>query len=223
MTQPADVERYRENWQDEVDSAAEYRAMASSETDPKIAKVYSNLAKMEEAHIGFWEERLHAAGEKVGERRPSWRSRVVIWIAKRFGADAVLSTIAAKEAADRNVYVTQPETGGTRMSAQEQWHTRVLGQLLRTQPRGLSGSFLARLEGRHRAVGGNALRAAVLGANDGLCSNLSLVMGVAGAAINRHGIGVTGVARLIAGPCSMALGGRVLITRRRELAQRGVR
>jgi len=47
----ADTERFRENWQDEVDSAAEYRAMAASESDPKIAKVYSNLAKMEETHI----------------------------------------------------------------------------------------------------------------------------------------------------------------------------
>jgi VIT1/CCC1 family predicted Fe2+/Mn2+ transporter len=223
MTQAADVERYRENWQDEIDSAAEYRAMASSEPDPKIAKVYSNLAKMEEAHIGFWEERLRAAGEKVGERRPSWRSRVVMWIAKRLGADAVLSTIAAKEAADRNVYVKQPETGGTRMSAQEQWHTRVLGQLIRTQPRGLSGSFLGRLEGRHRAVGGNALRAAVLGANDGLCSNLSLVMGVAGASIDRHGILITGVAGLIAGACSMALGEWVSVTSARELAEREIR
>ena len=128
---------------------------------------------------------------------------LVAWIARRLGPDAVLSTVAAKEAADRNVYVKQPETAGTRMSAQEQWHTRVLGQLLRTQPQGLSGSFLGRLEGRHRAVGGNALRAAVLGANDGLCSNLSLVMGVAGAAINRHGILITCLAGLVAGACSM--------------------
>ena len=223
MAQPADVERYRENWQDEIDSAAEYRAMAESEPDPKIAKVYSNLARMEEAHIGFWEDKLRAAGESVGERRPSWRSRALAWLARRLGADAVLSTIAAKEAMDRNVYVKQPETGGTRMSAQERWHTRVLGQLLRTQPRGLSGSFLGRLEGRHRAVGGNALRAAVLGANDGLCSNLSLVMGVAGAAINRHGILVTGFAGLIAGACSMALGEWVSVTSARELAEREIR
>jgi len=223
MTDRVDVERYRENWQDEVDSAAEYRTLAAREPDPKIAKVYSNLAKMEDAHIGFWEERLRAAGEKVGQRRPSWRSRALIWIAKRLGADAVLSTIAAKEAADRNVYVKQPETGGTRMSAQEQWHTRVLGQLIRTQPRGVSGNFLGRLEGRHRAVGGNALRAAVLGANDGLCSNLSLVMGVAGASIDRHGILVTGVAGLIAGACSMALGEWVSVTSARELAEREIR
>src|ERR1700735_1214815 len=188
MLQRADVERYRENWQDEVDSAAEYRAMAETERDPKIAKVYSNLAKIEEAHITFWEDLLRSAGETVGDRRPSWRSRVIAWIVRRLGPDAVLSTIAAKEAADRNVYVKQPETSGTRMSSQEQWHTRVLGQLLRTQPQGLSGSFLGRLEGRHRAVGGNALRAAVLGANDGLCSNLSLVMGGAGALVRGHGL-----------------------------------
>jgi len=119
--------------------------------------------------------------------------------------------------------VKQPETRGTRMSAQEQWHTRVLGQLIRTQPRGVSGNFLGRLEGRHRAVGGNALRAAVLGANDGLCSNLSLVMGVAGASIDRHGILVTGVAGLIAGACSMALGEWVSVTSARELAEREIR
>jgi VIT1/CCC1 family predicted Fe2+/Mn2+ transporter len=72
-------------------------------------------------------------------------------------------------------------------------------------------------------VGGNALRAAVLGANDGLCSNLSLVMGVAGAAINRHGILITGVAGLIAGACSMALGEWVSVTSARELAELEIR
>jgi VIT1/CCC1 family predicted Fe2+/Mn2+ transporter len=99
----------------------------------------------------------------------------------------------------------------------------LLGQLVHSQPRGLSGSFLARLEGRHRAVGGNALRAAVLGANDGLCSNLSLVMGVAGASIDHHGILMTGIAGLLAGACSMALGEWVSVTSSRELAQREIR
>jgi VIT1/CCC1 family predicted Fe2+/Mn2+ transporter len=223
MATASDIERYRENWQDEIDSAAEYRAMAAGERDPKIAKVYSNLARMEEAHIAFWEDRLGAAGAQVGKRRPSWRSRVLTWIADRFGPDAVLATIAAKEAADRNVYVRQTETQATAMGAQERWHARVLGQLVRTQPRGLTGSFLSRLEGRHRAVGGNALRAAVLGANDGLCSNLSLVMGVAGASISSHGILVIGLAGLLAGACSMALGEWVSVTSSRELAEREIR
>src|SRR5713226_4569189 len=115
-------------------------------------------------------------GAPVPPRRPSWRSRVLGGIARRFGPELVLATIAAKEEVDQNAYLEQPETATTRMSAQERWHAKVLKQLVATQRRGLEGSFLGRLEGRHRSVGGNALRAAVLGANDGLCSNLSLVM-----------------------------------------------
>src|SRR6266403_3595767 len=197
--------------------------MAASETDPRLARVYANLAEMEEAHIAFWEDRLRKAGASVPPRRPSWRSRVLGGIARRFGPELVLATIAAKEAVDQNVYVKQPETATTRMSAQERWHAKVLKQLVATQRRGLEGSFLGRLEGRHRSVGGNALRAAVLGANDGLCSNLSLVMGVAGASIDSHGILVTGLAGLLAGAGSMALGEWVSVTSARELAQREIR
>ena len=71
----------------------------------------------------------------------------------------------------------------------------------------MEGGLLAKLEGRHKAGGGNALRAAVLGANDGLVSNLSLVMGVAGAALSGKTILITGLAGLLAGAASMALGG----------------
>ena len=223
MSEPSDARRYRENWQDEVDSASEYRAMAASESDPRLAKVYANLASMEEGHIGFWEDRLRRAGATVPPRRASWRSRVLSAVARRLGPDMVLATIAAKEVADQNSYVRQPETAATAMPSHERWHARVLSQLVATQPRGLQGSFLGRLEGRHRSVGGNALRAAVLGANDGLCSNLSLVMGVAGAAIDSHGILVTGLAGLLAGAGSMALGEWVSVTSSRELAQREIR
>jgi VIT1/CCC1 family predicted Fe2+/Mn2+ transporter len=223
MGEPSDARRYLENWQDEVDSASEYRAMAASEPDPRLAKVYANLASMEEGHIGFWEDRLRRVGATVPPRRASWRSRVLAAVARRLGPNMVLATIAAKEVADQNGYVRQPETAGTAMPSHERWHARVLSQLVATQPRGLQGSFLGRLEGRHRSVGGNALRAAVLGANDGLCSNLSLVMGVAGAAIDRHGILVTGLAGLLAGAGSMALGEWVSVTSSRELAQREIR
>jgi vacuolar iron transporter family protein len=215
--------RYLENWQDEVDSAAEYRAMAAAEPDPRLAKVYASLAAMEEAHIAFWEKRLRDAGASVPPRRASWRSRVLSAIARRLGPDLVLATIAAKEQVDQNGYVRQPETAGTRMPAQERWHAKVLKQLVTSQPHGVEGSFLARLEGRHRSVGGNALRAAVLGANDGLCSNLGLVMGVAGASVDSHGLLVTGAAGLLAGACSMALGEWVSVTSSRELAQREIR
>jgi vacuolar iron transporter family protein len=223
MSKRSDARRYLENWQDEVDSASEYRAMAASEPDRRLAKVYANLAAMEEGHIAFWEDRLRRTGVRVPRRRASWRSRVLGAISRRLGPDLVLATIAAKEAVDQHAYLKQPETAGTRMPAHERWHAKVLEQLVATQPRGMQGSFLGRLEGRHRSVGGNALRAAVLGANDGLCSNLALVMGGAGASIDNHAILITGLAGLLAGACSMALGEWVSVTSSRELAEREIR
>jgi VIT1/CCC1 family predicted Fe2+/Mn2+ transporter len=81
----------------------------------------------------------------------------------------------------------------------------------------MQGGALAKLEGRHRSGGGNALRAAVLGANDGLLSNLSLVMGVAGAALSEKSILVTGIAGMLAGAFSMALGEWLSVQSAREL------
>jgi VIT1/CCC1 family predicted Fe2+/Mn2+ transporter len=214
------LRRYRVNRQDEVDSAAQYRAMADGEHDPAVARVYGELAAMEEKHAAFWEDQLRRAGEEPGVRRPSWRARVLAWTARRFGAQLILPTVATREHADRNGYINQAETAGTRMTAQERTHARVLASLLGSRSGGVPGSELARVEGRHRNLGANALRAAVLGANDGLCSNLSLVMGVAGASSNGQAILLAGMAGLIAGACSMALGEWVSVTSSRELAER---
>jgi len=69
----------------------------------------------------------------------------------------------------------EAETDGTGMRGDERSHARLLREL--STQGGREGGALARLEGRHRTIGGNALRAAVLGANDGIVSNLSLVRG----------------------------------------------
>jgi VIT1/CCC1 family predicted Fe2+/Mn2+ transporter len=221
MPTARDIERYRQNWQDEIDSAARYRAMADGEVRSGVVTVYRDLAAMEEKHAAFWEQRLADAGAPAGPRRIGWRTRVLLWLARHFGAELVLPTIAAGEHRDRNDYLTQAEARGTRMAAQERNHARILG-LLASGTSGVEGGVLAQLEGRHRNVGGNALRAAVLGANDGLCSNLSLVMGVAGAAPSGHAVLLTGIAGLVAGAFSMALGEWVSVTSARELAEREV-
>jgi VIT1/CCC1 family predicted Fe2+/Mn2+ transporter len=109
---------------------------------------------------------------------------------------------------------------GGGLPADERSHNRII-QAVIGESGGLSGGALARLEGRHRA-GGNALRAAVLGANDGLVSNLSLVMGVAGAEVSARNILLTGIAGLVAGACSMAMGEWLSVTSSRELNQRQI-
>jgi VIT1/CCC1 family predicted Fe2+/Mn2+ transporter len=99
------------------------------------------------------------------------------------------------------------------MAADESSHARLLSNITG----GMEGGRLAQLEGRHRAAGGNALRAAVLGANDGLVSNLSLVMGVAGAELSNTAILITGFAGLLAGAISTALGEWLSVQSSREL------
>jgi vacuolar iron transporter family protein len=84
------------------------------------------------------------------------------------------------------------------------------------------GADIARAEPWHRAASGNNLRAAVLGANDGLVSNFCLVMGVAGAGASNQIVLLTGLAGLIAGACSMALGEWLSVTNARELAEKQI-
>jgi VIT1/CCC1 family predicted Fe2+/Mn2+ transporter len=142
---------------------------------------------------------------------------VLIALARRFGPGMILSTVAAHEQSDSHKYQSQPDAQAAGFSAEEQSHARLFRSIGQEAPRGMVGSALAQLEGRHPAAGGNALRAAVLGANDGLVSNISLVMGVAGAELAGRSILITGLAGLLAGSLSMAMGEWLSVQSAREL------
>lgn len=221
MADADSARRYRANLQGEIDSAGLYRAMADTEADPKVSEVYRRLSAVEEAHAEFWRGQLAKIGAKAGALRPDWRTRSLVWLARRFGPQFVLPTLSTLEQRDVGAYDAQPEAVAGGLPAAERSHNRIVQALAASFPGGASGGELARLEGRHRA-GGNALRAAVLGANDGLVSNFSLVMGVAGAEIAGNTILLTGLAGLIAGACSMAIGEWLSVTSSRELSQRQI-
>ncbi|MGE5762888.1 MAG: VIT1/CCC1 transporter family protein [Mycobacterium leprae] len=216
------VGRFRDNYQDEIDSAALYVAMAEREESPELAGVYGRLADIERRHAGFWASRLREAGADVPPARPSWRTRLLRRTVRWFGPRFVLPTVATLEDVNKHMYDDQPEAAATSLPADERSHARLLGVLAGTPRRGVSGGTVAALEGRHRAVGGNALRAAVLGANDGLTSNLALVMGVAGASAGSSAVLVAGLAGLLAGAFSMAIGEWVSVQSSRELYERQI-
>lgn len=220
--EPEAASRYQEYWQDEIDSATLYRALAEIEQQPTIAQVYRRLATVEEDHAQFWAEKLRATGEDVPSPSASRRTRVLVWLARRFGPQFVLPTISAAEQMDSHQYLTQHDSEVDRFAAAERSHARLLRLISNTAADGVAGGTLAQVEGRHRATGGNALRAAVLGANDGLVSNLSLVMGVAGAALTSRAILITGLAGLLAGAGSMALGEWLSVQSSRELYLRQI-
>ncbi|AGH49456.1 hypothetical protein G432_08655 [Sphingomonas sp. MM-1] len=215
MAEPNALPRYRSNLQGEVDGAAIYAALAESEADPKLAEVFRRLAAVEQAHGDFWRKRIEANGANF-RPSPSTRARILAWLARRFGPAFVLPTLAANETRDSAAYDNQPEARGAGLPADERSHALLMRAA--AGKGGLSGPTLALLEGRHRG-GGNTLRAAVLGANDGLVSNMSLVMGVAGAAAAQQTLLLTGLAGLVAGACSMAMGEWLSVTSSRELYQ----
>jgi VIT1/CCC1 family predicted Fe2+/Mn2+ transporter len=212
MTSRADLARWQANLQGEVDGALIYRAMAANAGDARLADLYRAMASAEERHARLWRDRLSDASARTSVR-PSRRARLLAFVARRFGAGLVAPTMATEERVGRFMYDDQPEAVGTSLPDDERSHARVLHQITG----GASGAMLARFEGRHRAIGGNALRAGVLGANDGLVSNFSLVMGVAGASAGGAPVVVAGVAGLIAGSLSMALGEWLSVQSSREL------
>lgn len=220
MTAPSadDIKRYQQNLREERESSALYRGLAAIEPDARLADVYRRMSAVEARHAGAWADLLRDARQPTPPDVPGARVRILLWLAKRFGPATVLPMIASSERGASRAYDAQPEARAAGMPADERSHERVFGQLLRTTKGGLAGSALAQLEGRHRGTsGGNALRAAVLGSSDGLTSNLSLVMGVAGASLQPHQILLTGLAGLLAGALSMAIGEWLSVQSAREL------
>jgi VIT1/CCC1 family predicted Fe2+/Mn2+ transporter len=211
--------RYRRNLQDEVDTASLYAVMAEREENARLSALYRRHEATERRHAEFWAKRLEASGQPM-RLLPSRRARILAWLARHFGPSLVLPSLAATEWNGQADYDHQAEADGTGMRGDERSHARLLREL--STQGGLEGGALARLEGRHRTVGGNALRAAVLGANDGLVSNLSLVMGVAGASLSSRSILVTGIAGLLAGSGSMAMGEWISVRSARELFERQI-
>jgi VIT1/CCC1 family predicted Fe2+/Mn2+ transporter len=222
MSQSEAIQRYLENRQKEIEGAALYQALAENEKQPQRAEVYRKLAAAEEKHAAAWEKKLTEMQVPLPPRRLSWRARMMIWLVQRFGPAFVLPTLTQNEQVDSRAYDSQSEAEAQQFAKEEKTHARVLAMAAGPQS-GLSGAAVAQMEGRHRAGGGNALRAAVLGANDGLVSILSLTMGVAGATMSNKEVLIAGLAGILAGAGSMALGEWLSVQSSRELYEHQIK
>jgi VIT1/CCC1 family predicted Fe2+/Mn2+ transporter len=214
------ISRARRYLREERDASFLYSALASSEPNEDLAEVYRKLAAAEERHGAFWEAKLREAGEAPGKLGPSLRARVRAGTARRFGASSVAKALARTEVDAAGAYDGDEVAASAGLPTEERSHARVFS-LLASSSKGLAGAEVARFEGRHR-TGGNALRAGTLGANDGLLSVYSLVMGVAGAGVGNREILLTGIAGSLAGALSMALGEWISVQSSRELYERQV-
>ncbi len=218
MADPSPTLR-KESLQTEIDAAFLYDRIAAHEADPRIAQLFREMAAIERGHAQHAFNELKQSGELSAMPGPSWRARTLDRIGGILGYDHVIAQLMDVEKGLAKASVAQKLRSGASVSGAEQNHVRILGSLMAGK-RGMGGEQLGRIEGRHKSVGGNALRAAVLGANDGLVSNMSLVMGVAGATEGEQGVLLAGLAGLLAGALSMALGEWISVKSSQELYER---
>jgi VIT1/CCC1 family predicted Fe2+/Mn2+ transporter len=183
-----------ENWSEEKRSAYLYRIVAEREAGTARQALFAELAREAEKQAALWERRARTAGRTVPDRyQPDLRARIVARLVSRFGVRPLRGVLAAMKVRGMSLYVAAAHGHALPRTVEE------IGR-------------------RHRGVesGGN-LRAAVFGVNDGLISNASLILGVAGATADHQIILLSGTAGLIAGAFSMAAGEYVSVRSQREM------
>jgi len=191
----AAVRRWRRRLADEQAEAELYRSLAGRRGG-EDREILLAIAEAEGRHAAHWQELL---GQDAGRpRRGRLRTRALIALARRFGSVFVLALV--QQAESRTPYGDDVDATAT-MAADERVHEVVV--------RGLAARGRARVSG--------TFRAAVFGANDGLLSNLSLVLGVSGGGVATSTILLTGLAGLLAGALSMGAGEWISVRSQREL------
>lgn len=202
------------NIQTEVDASFLYGILAEKEDDQNVKEVFQEMSEIERSHaIAF----LKKAGLPENHMpKPSGRAKTLKIIGSLIGYDYVLGVLMDTEKSLAKSIGKARENTGMPSSVSDTSHVKILENILENNPK-IAGNALSRFEKRHRSVGGNALRAAVLGGNDGLVSNFSLVMGIAGATSGRSEVLLTGLAGLLAGALSMALGEWISVQSSKEV------
>jgi len=191
----ADRRRWARYLSDERAEAQVYRDLARRR-DGEEREILLALADAEGRHEQHW---LDLLGEEPARLpAPSLSSRSLGWMARRFGSIFVLAL--AQNAEDRSPYDTEPYATA-QMAADERVHREVVRGLAARGRRRLSGTF----------------RAAVFGANDGLVSNLALVLGIGATGVAPQFVLFSGIAGLLAGALSMGAGEYVSVRSQREL------
>ncbi|MBI3745771.1 MAG: VIT1/CCC1 transporter family protein [Chloroflexi bacterium] len=186
---------------------------------------------------------------------PRFRIRAILAIARLFGTHSVRDMVLALEGDEQDLYTAQGSPEVEAIAADEKEHAEIWKRLSgvkasdgrarfgsvsvdarskvaagaadhRAAAAGVSApAEIATRERWHRAGQSGTLRAVIFGVSDGLVSNLSLVMGVAGANAAMSGgnfVLLAGIAGLLAGAFSMAAGEYISMQSQRELFERQI-
>jgi vacuolar iron transporter family protein len=202
------------NIQTEIDAAFLYMKLAEKEKDAAIARVFQQMSEIEKGHAVAFAKNNNM--DPATEFHPSWRAKTVHLIGKIFGYEYILGFLLDLEKTLSGSVIAAKKNINQPISGHEANHVKIIKAVIE-KGGSVSGAQVTRFEKQHRSVGGNAIRAAVLGGNDGLISNFSLVMGIAGATASNEGVLMAGLAGLLAGSLSMALGEWISVKSSQEL------
>jgi len=187
MTGPLD------HWRDEKRSALLYRVLAEAEQGTPREALFAGLAEAAEAQGAIWAQAASRAGQALPAFAPGPRASIAAFLIRRFGARRIRPLLAAMKVRGLSVYAGKAPGHEMPITIED-------------------------VGARHTGAGsGGNLRAAVFGVNDGLVSNASLILGVAGASSQADVILLSGVAGLLAGAFSMAAGEYISVRSQREL------
>lgn len=200
--------------QTEVDASFLYKILSDNEEDPNVKSVFQEMSEIENSHaVHFLKDKGYSPDKMP---KPSIRAKLIVFFGKIFGNDFILGTLLDTEKSLSYGIKNARKQGDLETSISDISHVQILQNLIEHNDK-IAGSSLSRFERRHHSIGGNALRAAVLGGNDGLLSTFSLVMGVAGATADQHTVMLTGIAGLLAGSFAMSLGEWISVKSSQEL------
>ncbi|MHB8399757.1 MAG: VIT1/CCC1 transporter family protein [Candidatus Limnocylindrales bacterium] len=235
-----DISRSLDNLKLERDAIVLYDALATIEKDERRARAFRTIAGNERRHAEVWATKLRERGAEVPPvGAPRMRIRAIVGLARVFGTRAVSDLVQALEGDEEEIYQGQTSPEVDSIAADEREHAEIWRRLEeKAPPTGASGEVAAtaplgigihpsdgdgRSERWHRTGQSGTLRAVIFGVSDGLVSNLSLVMGVAGAtSVQPRFILLAGIAGLLAGAFSMAAGEYVSMQSQRELYERQI-
>jgi VIT1/CCC1 family predicted Fe2+/Mn2+ transporter/rubrerythrin len=242
-----DTARSLENLKLERDAIVLYDSLAEIEKDPRRAQAFRTIAGNERRHADVWANKLRELGADVPDAGPPrMRVRFIIAVARLFGTKAVSDLVRALEGDEEDAYTAQSSPEVAAIAADEREHAEIWRRLdaggrldpalagaggpssvgvrdgVAAAARAESPAEIARSERWHRASRSGTLRAVIFGVSDGLVSNLSLVMGVAGATGEGRFILLAGIAGLLAGAFSMAAGEYISMQSQRELYERQI-
>ena len=202
------------NIQTEIDASYLYKQLSIAEKDLNVAQVFAQMSDIELSHAVAFAKKFNLSADQLP--KPSGRARILNKIGEIIGYDYVLGVLLDTEKSISSAVQHARKNTNAQSYISDTAHVTILKNILNNH-KNISSDNLVRFEKKHRSVGGNALRAAVLGGNDGLVSNFSLVMGIAGATSGQSEVLLAGLAGLLAGALSMALGEWISVKSSQEL------